>query len=258
MTPGAPWRSKRFQQQLPTYLIGAAVAGAVVVLALQHHAINEQTVVFFAMFIPAVILHEVSHGVMAYWCGDDTAKVAGRLTLNPIKHVDPIGSIVLPVVLAITGAPIFGWAKPVPVSLNRLRHPRNQAVLVGLVGPATNILLAAAAGLAFHLLVGHYPPPLTISGSSGVYDPSTFALVMQCLFYFGIVNIILATFNLIPIPPLDGSALLERLLPVSMLDGYYRIRSGLILLVMFVVLFDRGLLGSFLGNVENWYFQRII
>jgi Zn-dependent protease len=257
LSQSALWRTERFRQQLPTYVIFAAIGVAIVVLSVKHHAVNEQTIVFFATFIPAVILHEVSHGVVAYWCGDDTAKAAGRLTLNPLKHVDPFGSIVLPFVLAVTGAPIFGWAKPVPVSLSRLRHPRNQAVLVGLVGPVTNIVLAAITGLAFHLANNHFQVQAMLIPPN--VDPiSVWPLIMQVLFYFGIVNIILAVFNLIPIPPLDGSALLERLLPVSMLDGYYRIRSFLIVIVLFFVLFDRGVLSNFLGNVEQWYFLRII
>jgi len=123
LTTGAQWRSLKSNQRLPTYVIIAAVTVGVVALALRHHVLNEQTLIFLVVFIPAVMLHEVSHGVVALWCGDDTAKRAGRLTLNPIKHIDPFGSVVVPVVLALTGAPVFGWAKPVPVAINRLRHP---------------------------------------------------------------------------------------------------------------------------------------
>ena len=164
----------------------------------------------------------------------------------------------MPVFLAIVGAPIFGWAKPVPVNIGRLRHPRNQAVLVGLVGPATNIILATIAGVVLHLIVLAHPLPVTCSGFVCAYDPQNFGLGVQFLFFFGIVNIVLAVFNLIPIPPLDGSALLERLIPVSLIEGYYRIRTGLLVLVMLFIFADQGLLGHLLGNVENWYFNLIV
>ena len=165
-------------------------------LIIRHHVIDQDTLIFILAIIPAVILHEVSHGVVALWCGDDTAKRAGRLTLNPIKHIDPVGTIIVPVVLALTHGPVFAWAKPVPVSVNRLRHPRNQSVLVALAGPATNIILASIAGVILHELLVH----------------AQTGLVAQIVFEFGVVNVFLAVFNLIPIPPLDGSALIERLL----------------------------------------------
>ena len=213
-------------------MIFVAIAVGVVVLAIRHHVVNEQTLIFLLVFIPAVILHEVSHGVMALWCGDDTAKRAGRLTLNPIKHIDPVGSVLLPVVLALIGAPIFGWAKPVPVSINRLRHPRNQSVYVALAGPGTNIILAVIGGLALHELLHVWKLPIAPCAPFLCYGAvSSWALVEQILLYFGIVNIILAAFNLIPIPPLDGSALIERLLPVSALPTYYQLRMGFMIVV---------------------------
>ena len=219
--------------------------------------LNEQTGIFLAVFVPSVIFHEVSHGVVALWCGDDTAKRAGRLSLNPIRHIDPFGSIVVPILLALVWGTPMGWAKPVPIAINRLRHPRNQAVLVGLAGPVTNIIFAAIAGLAFHELVRHVWTPQPIcNGLVCAYSTSNFALVEQFIFLFGVINIILAVFNLIPIPPLDGSAVLERMLPVSALPGYYRIRSGLLILVVVFVIADRNGLSNVFGNLENWYFAR--
>jgi Zn-dependent protease len=188
--------------------------------------------------------------VVALWCGDDTAKRAGRLTLNPVKHIDPFGSIVVPVVLALTGAPVFGWAKPVPVAINRLRHPRNDSVLVSLAGPATNIILAAIAGLGLHELLHVWVPPY------GAFV-SQLALIEQILFYFGIVNVVLAVFNMLPIPPLDGSALVERLLPVSALPAYYRMRMGFLVVVLLFVFLDQSLLSRILGDVENWYLNLV-
>lgn len=255
MSPGARLRALSRRQELPTFIIAAAVVAVIVVLALRRHLVNEIDLVFFAAFIPAVIFHEVSHGVVALWCGDDTAKRAGRLTLNPIRHIDPVGSILLPAILALTHGPIFGWAKPVPVAINRLRHPRNQAVLVGLAGPATNIVLAAIAGVGFHEMLRVWPLPVD---PFGVWLQSDTSLVQQFLFEFGIVNILLAGFNLIPIPPLDGSALIERLLPASVLPGYYRIRTGFLVLVLAIFLFAPGVLNTVLGHLEIWYFDRVI
>ena len=98
-----------------------------------------ETLIFFGCLVVAVILHEISHGVVAFWFGDDTAKRAGRLTLNPIPHIDPFGSIILPAMGAIAGLPVFGWAKPVPVDPNRMRNPRRDMVFVGLAGPACEL-----------------------------------------------------------------------------------------------------------------------
>jgi Zn-dependent protease len=245
----AQWRSLKSNQRLPTYVVIAVVAIGVVVLAIRHHVLNEQTLIFLLVFIPAVMLHEVSHGVVALWCGDDTAKRAGRLTLNPLKHVDPLGSVVVPVVLALTGAPVFGWAKPVPVAINRLRHPRNDSVLVSFAGPATNVILAAISGFALHELLHVWTLPIQACGGFFCYAPvSQWAVIEQVLFYFGIVNVILAAFNMLPIPPLDGSALIERLLPVSALPGYYRMRMGFLVVVLLLVFFDQSLLSRILGN----------
>lgn len=245
----APQRSRSLQERLPTYLIFAALIAVGIVTAERRHLLSQQSLIFFCCFIPAVILHEVSHGVMALWCGDDTAKRAGRLTLNPIKHVDPFGTIIMPILFLLGGFVPFMYAKPVPVSLNRLRHPRDQAVLVGLVGPATNIVLAAIAGLAFHLAFPHFAPVPFIND---------LALVLQILFYFGLANIALAVFNLIPIPPLDGSAILERLLPTRLLPQYYRMRMGMMVVIIVIVLFYPGPLDTLLGNVENWYLNLIL
>lgn len=237
MTTGARLRSLGSNPKLPTYVLFTAIGVLLVVLVIRHHVINQDTLIFIIAFAPSVILHEVSHGVVALWCGDDTAKRAGRLTLNPLKHIDPLGSIVVPVVLALSHGPIFGWAKPVPIAVNRLRHPRNQSVYVALAGPATNIILAAIAGVALHELLVH----------------NQAGLVAQIVFEFGIVNIILAVFNLIPIPPLDGSALIERALPTSALATYYQLRMGFMVVVLLVVVLDPGLLSNILGHFETWY-----
>src|SRR5580704_19624886 len=121
-------------------------AGAIFFLALVvHHNITTTEIVIFCVIVPSIILHEVSHGWVANAFGDDTAKRAGRLTLNPIAHVDPVGTLIVPALLSLAGAGVFGWAKPVPVTTARLHSPRNQGVLVSLAGPATNALSVVLA-----------------------------------------------------------------------------------------------------------------
>ena len=234
---------QRFHRVGPWVLAGGAVAVAIVYELVKSHRVSREEIIFFAVLVPSIILHEVSHGAVANLCGDDTAKRAGRLTLNPLKHVDPIGTVLLPILLIATTHSAFGWAKPVPVSINRLRHPRNQAVLVGLAGPAVNIVLALIGGLALHLL--------THGGATLTPDLDTWPLGYEVLYVFGYANIIIAAFNLIPIPPLDGSAVVERLLPASALPGYYRVRSLFLILVLFLVLADQGLLDTLFGHVQN-------
>src|SRR6476659_2108516 len=111
-----------------------------------------ETIVFFVALVASIILHEISHGVVALWFGDDTAKRAGRLTLNPIPHIDPFGSIVLPAMGAIIGIPVLAWAKPVPVNPNRMHNPRRDMLFVSLAGPASNFLMMALAALAARAL----------------------------------------------------------------------------------------------------------
>ena len=146
------------------------------------------------IFLMAVVLHEVSHGWVAYHLGDSTAKNAGRLTLNPLAHLDLFGTILLPLFLAMVHSPVvFGWAKPVPVNFMNLYHPKRDMIWVGLAGPLTNITLA----VLFSLLVRWVPSQALVS-----------LLVMGIL-----INLVLAVFNIIPIPPLDGSRVLTGLLP---------------------------------------------
>src|SRR6266542_4678139 len=113
---------------------------------------NDTTLILLAVLVPSVMLHEISHGAVALAFGDDTAKRAGRLTLNPIAHIDPFGTIILPLILALSGAGMLGWAKPVPVNPARLRRPRQDALLVSLAGPVTDIGLALLAIVLMHAL----------------------------------------------------------------------------------------------------------
>src|ERR1700735_1344331 len=146
--PGAPSGRRPMDQRTKRTLW--VVAGVIVFFALSRsHHITESEVIIFCVIVPSIILHEVSHGVVANAFGDDTAKRAGRLTLNPIAHVDPVGTLIVPALLSLAGAGVFGWAKPVPVNTVKLHSPRNQGVLVSLAGPATNAVLAAIFAVVF-------------------------------------------------------------------------------------------------------------
>jgi Zn-dependent protease len=151
----------------------------------------------------AVVLHELAHGYVAYRLGDPTAAQAGRLTLNPIAHVDPFGTVILPALLLFSGSPLlFGYAKPVPVNFMNLRKPRRDMVLVALAGPLTNILLAGIAAMILRTL---FFPSFVESGSATLL----LQLVSSCL----LINVSLAVFNMLPVPPLDGGRVATGLLP---------------------------------------------
>jgi Zn-dependent protease len=191
--------------------------------------VDSVTVIFFSGLIAAIILHEISHGLVAFVLGDDTAKQAGRLTLNPVPHIDPFGSIFLPVLGALTHLPVVGWAKPVPVNPARLRNGRRDLLLVSLAGPGSNFALAAVAAF--------------VARSQFHSNGATFIVVtdlpMRVLvpLLFAEVNLFLGLFNFLPIPPLDGAALVERVLPRDWLAGWYRFRPyGIV--VLFVLVFS--------------------
>lgn len=197
---------------------------------------TQQHLIFYGCLVVAVILHEVSHGVVAYAYGDDTAKRAGRLTLNPIPHIDPFGSIILPAMAVLANLPVIGWAKPVPVNPARLRNPRRQMLWVGLAGPLTNFALMAAAAVAAKVvLAGTYPGACT---GADVIDPRV-SLLGNVLASFAAVNLLLGLFNLLPIPPLDGASLIERVLPARHLQTYWKIRPyGFLILFLGLFYFD--------------------
>jgi Zn-dependent protease len=184
-----------------------------------------------AVIVPSIILHEVAHGVAALRFGDDTAKRAGRLTLNPIPHIDPFGTVLLPALLAFTTGSAFGYAKPVPVVPARMRRPRDHGLLVSLAGPATNIVLAVLAALLLRR-----------------FTPATSQWAVDIVVRFGIINAILAAFNLLPIPPLDGSALVERVLPRRMLPRWRQVRQYSMAVLLVLVL----LLPQVLRTVFDW------
>ncbi len=204
-----------------------------------------QVLVVVGVLVPSVILHEVSHGVVALFYGDDTAKQAGRLTLNPVRHIDPFGTLILPALLALSGLGAFGYAKPVPVRPNRLRHPRQHSLYVSLAGPAVNVALVLVA-------VGVYRSvfePVRL-GDSVFLDPS---LPARIVFFFGFVNVILAVFNLLPIPPLDGSAVIERVLPQRWWPAWLKVQKWSMGILLLLVLALPGALSTVLRPALDLY-----
>jgi Zn-dependent protease len=175
--------------------------------------------------VVAIVLHEISHGWVANAFGDPTARDLGRLSPNPVRHVDPVGTIILPLVLAIAGAPVFGWAKPVPVVAARMRNPRLHMMLVAIAGPGMNLLLALAGVFALAAAVAAMPP------GSG---PGAFLLAN--LENFLVINIFLAVFNMLPMPPFDGGHVVEGLLPRPLAKRYAKLgKYGFLLLILLLV-----------------------
>jgi len=178
-----------------------------------------------AVLIMSVVAHEVSHGYAAALLGDPTARMAGRLTLNPFKHLDPIGSVVVPFISYMTGGFIFGWAKPVPYNPYNLRNQRTGPALVAIAGPAINIFLALVFGLLLRYAVG-----------VGIASEA-FVSIAGLVVY---INILLAVFNLIPVPPLDGSKVLSAVLPTKWLHVIDTMeRYSFVFVILFVLVLWR-------------------
>ena len=187
-----------------------------------------QVALVVGVLVPSVILHEVAHGVVALWYGDDTAKEAGRLSLNPVRHIDPFGTVILPVLLALGGLGAFGYAKPVPVRPSRLRNPRQHSLYVSLAGPAVNIVLVLGAVVVYRSFF-----EVRRFGGGVSLEPSLGARVV---FFLGFVNVILAVFNLLPVPPLDGSAMVERVLPERWWPTWLKLRQWSMGVLLVIVL----------------------
>jgi Zn-dependent protease len=189
-------------------------------------------VVQFAVVLFAISIHESAHAWTANKFGDPTAKLQGRVTLNPIAHIDLIGTIIFPILLAVIGAPVFGWAKPVMVNPYNLRNRRRDGMFISAAGPISNLLVSL--GIIFLLLIFSQPIMTTTN--------PTFLLLIKIASYLLMINIFLAVFNLIPIPPLDGSGILEGLLSGEALTWYERIKPYgffILILIIYTHVFDR-------------------
>ncbi|CAA9220421.1 MAG: FIG004556: membrane metalloprotease [uncultured Acidimicrobiales bacterium] len=204
-------------------------------LAIREGMLGRDGLIFFAVLVPSIILHEVSHGYAALAFGDTTARDAGRLTLNPVAHIDPFGTLLLPALMVLTTGSAFGFAKPVPVRPGMMRNPRTSSLLTSLAGPATNLVLVGLATLAIRVL-----------------RPED--LVLQVLFFFGLSNVVLAVFNLLPVPPLDGSALIEWLIPQRFLHIWWRFRTYSMVILLAIFLLQRDAFARLINPVaELWY-----
>jgi len=200
----------------------------------------------------AIVFHEVAHGLVARRLGDPTAAEQGRLTLNPVKHIDPFGTVILPMVLALSHAPVFGWAKPVPVNYQRLNRPRRDMMLVALAGPGMNLLLAVIGSL----ILG-----ATLWMSAGAPNPAALFIASNAV-NFVLINIFLAIFNLIPLPPFDGGHVVEGLLPNGAAQRFRSIgRYSLIVLVFLLLVLPalspsadivRRIISPIVNTVAGW------
>jgi Zn-dependent protease len=197
-------------------------------------SIGQALSVWFLPIVIAITLHEAAHAWMAERCGDDTARLLGRVTFNPIKHVDPIGTLLIPGMLLLIGAPfLFGYAKPVPVNFGHLNNPKRDMIWVAIAGPGINVILAFLSALALHL-AGYLP--------TNVGDWVGTNLANSIL-----INVVLAVFNMLPLPPLDGGRVLTGLLPNPYAWKFAQIeRYGLFILIglLFLVPYLADMMGS--------------
>ena len=196
----------------------------------------QKLAIFVIPMIFAITVHEAAHGYVARMLGDKTAEMLGRVTLNPLKHIDPVGTILVPLVVYLFSGFIFGWAKPVPVDWRNLRHPKRDMGLVALAGPGANLLMALIWAVMVYI------------GAMNLQNNDWFALPLLLMGVAGVlINSILMALNLLPILPLDGGRVLVSLLPPRQAQAYSRLESfGLIIVVLLLV---SGLLGEILGPV---------
>lgn len=197
-----------------------------------------------AVLIFSVVIHEVAHGLAAYWLGDPTAKYAGRLTLNPLSHLDIWGSFLIPLLLVFSGVGIvFGWAKPVPYNPYNLRDQKWGPAIVGVAGPLSNVLLALLAGVGLRALL--------------VFGADENLFLFPLLATFALINVLLLVFNLLPIPPLDGSKLLFAILPISEHTKASLEQYGIVFVFIFLFMFS-GVLNFILQIVLGFYSSWVV
>ncbi|MGD1214937.1 MAG: site-2 protease family protein [Terriglobales bacterium] len=211
-------------------------------------------------FLFAISVHESAHAWTASRCGDPTARMLGRASLNPIRHIDLVGTIILPLVAAYSGLTVLGWAKPTPVDPRNFRHPVMDDILTSVAGPVSNFIVATGAllllgSISLSSASGHTLVTGLVGGGDGAGSDSALAFVAKLLYVLMIVNIVLAVFNLIPVPPLDGSHVLRHFLsdPVRMV--YDRIGVFALLALVFLA---PGLLSRLIDPPVNFYRSMLV
>lgn len=219
------------------------------------------------MLVPlmaAVVLHEYAHGQVAYFFGDPTAKSLGRLTLNPLPHIDMYGSIIVPLILfLIPGGFIFGWAKPVPIDVRKLHNPKRDMALVAIAGPLMNLCLAIISGLLLALflyidptLQENWPPQPGVEPRGDLLGMILVPLTAMALFSM-LINIVLFAFNLLPLPPLDGSRVLLSVLPPKPAMALNRLERHGLLVVMGLIMINSyiPILSVYIGSIREVFFH---
>jgi Zn-dependent protease len=202
-----------------------------------------EILIVLAVLISSLSVHEAAHAFAADRLGDPTARQLGRLSLNPAVHVDPIGTLLFPLIAYVTGVPLIGWAKPVPVDLRYLKHPKRDFALIAAAGPASNLVMAAIGAVALSIARNAAGPGDLVGGA--VTSP-----LLPLLFTFAIVNVLLAVFNMIPVPPLDGGNVLIGLLPASSGQLVEKMRPYGILILYALML--TGTLSTILGPIVGY------
>lgn len=195
-------------------------------------------VILLTVLIVSLSVHEAAHAWTSNKLGDPTARMLGRLTLNPLSHIDWIGTVLFPLIAIFSGFPLLGWAKPVPVDMRMLRHPRRDFAIVAAAGPISNLLLATAGAVVIHLMIG-----------AGLVGDRALPLAYSILLQFVSLNVLLAIFNLLPVPPLDGGNVLAGLVPESIARVIDAMRPWGFL-ILYALLFS-GVLGTIVRPVSD-------
>jgi Zn-dependent protease len=202
-----------------------------------------EVLIVLVVLISSLSVHEAAHAFAADRLGDPTARHLGRLSLNPAVHIDPIGTLLFPLIAFVTGVPLIGWAKPVPVDPRYLKHPKRDFALIAAAGPASNLVMAAVGAAAFQLARG-------AAGPGDIAGGALTSALLPLLFMFAIVNVLLAVFNMIPVPPLDGGNVLLGVLPAGPARLVEQLRPYGILILYALML--TGALSTILGPLVSY------